>query len=101
MDDNGIVWEDPPERSAQRPGIWVERLTPLLEHPGRWAKVKEVPSMGAGTQTVLRLRGIGKRGLDAAKLPPGRWEFRAARASALASTRAYIYARYLGPEDGA
>ncbi len=94
---SNIRWEDPPPRKQSgAPGLWMERLTPLLDHPGRWARVHDATSRAAATQTVGRLRGRGARALDRAVIPPGRWEFRAA---GLPDGSGAIYARYLGPDD--
>jgi hypothetical protein len=89
MTDNGqIIWEDPPPGQVKL-GVWTERLTPLLAHPGRWARVKTSAGLGAAT-TASQLRK-GKY-----QVPPGRWEFTAAR---LDRDHTAVYARYLGPEE--
>lgn len=94
MTDNGIVWEDPPEsRQGRAPTSWAERLAPIMERPGEWARVQDF-SYSSAWQVVSHLR----KGLK--PVPPGRWEF-AARKNQDDPKRAYIYARYLGPEDGA
>jgi hypothetical protein len=81
MTDNGvIVWEDPPER-LNTPGKWVQTLAPLIDHPGKWARVHLGPNAAS---IVSRLR------LQKLQAPPGRWEFQASGDK--------VFARYLGPE---
>lgn len=77
-----IIWKDPPR---SRRGVWIERLTPLLEHPNRWAVVATVKS----SATAHQLR----KGMH--QLPNGKWEFRH-HATAEGNE---IYARYLGPTE--
>jgi hypothetical protein len=91
MTDNGIVWEEPkPDKRGSE--SWAERLRPLMEHPDRWARVGEVNRSSAWAVARQLTSGIKQH-------PPGRWEF-AARGSDDKPSRGYIYARYLGPEDG-
>jgi hypothetical protein len=78
-----IVWEDPPLRESYRPpGKWPQRLAPLVEHPGRWARVYEAPSAKTAYSTTANLKS------GAYKIPPGRWEFK--------TRGARVYAQYLG-----
>lgn len=80
-----IEFRDPPPIKTGSPGTWVIRLSPLLDHVGRWAVVHVAPDNGAAQTTASHLR--------AGRLvsPAGRWEFRAAGPE--------IFARYLGPEE--
>lgn len=83
-----IVWEDPAPRRTGRGGqfgIWIERLSPLLEHPGRWAVVleSETPSRAYGIAHNLSHHRL--------RVPPGEWEY-TARGNK-------VYARYLGPDE--
>jgi len=89
--DDGTVWEDPSPASRQRVP-WVDKLVPLLDHPGRWARIHSVSRPSAWT-IVAQLRA-GQRAR-----PPGRWEF-VARGDRDDRRRGHVYARYLGPEDG-
>lgn len=93
MTDNGIVWEEPKPITPRHGNVWLERLLPLMEHPGRWARAGEVNRSSAWAVARQLTTGIKRR-------PPGRWEF-AARGSDDNPARGYVYARYLGPEDGA
>lgn len=85
-----IVWEDPPATKfgTVSAGAWVRRLSPLLEHPGRWALVSGEFSTGVAAQLKA-----GK-----VRTPPGRWEF-TSRGAGDGSRRGKIYARYLGPDE--
>lgn len=84
-----IVWEDPPPHNrVSGHSIWLRRLTPLIEHPNRWARVAAFDSQsGAGSAAGHLKRGV-------LKSPPGRWEF----VSRGIDGKFYVYARYLGPE---
>ena len=92
MTDNGIVWEDPRPQDPNR-SHWVDKLAPLLERPGQWARVHEVAHSSAWV-IANQLRKGEK------PVPAGRWEF-AARGNEDNPKRGYVYARYLGPEGGA
>lgn len=85
MSANGVVWQDPPESGGRR-GAWLERLSPLMAEPGRWALVHSTPTTSTAGSTVHALRQ------GAMRVPEGRWEFTIRKKD--------IYARYLGPEDG-
>jgi hypothetical protein len=84
-----IIWKDPPKviggNVTGGAGVWVKRLSPLLDRPTRWALVATTPS----SSTAANLR----RGLY--KIPSGQWQFRTHQ------TRDghEIYARYLGPTE--
>lgn len=68
MSNTNIVWEKPPSQQRQRKGVWVERLQPLMENPGEWARVYE-GSLGTARSTSNSLRS-GKT-----QIPDGDWEF--------------------------
>lgn len=70
------------------PGVspWVQRLTPLMEEPDRWA------NLGIFSDATGSWLNSGKL-----RTPPGRWEFTGRRRD-LPKGRAYLFARYLGPE---
>jgi hypothetical protein len=86
-DDGQVVWEDPAPASR---ADWDGLLRPLMEQPGRWARVREVPIAQQGA-AVAQLRKKKYR------YPAGRWEFTSRR---IDDARVAVYARYLGPEDG-
>ena len=90
MTGNGIVWEEPRNASADRTP-WADRLAPLMERPGDWARVHEMPDRSASA-TVGHLKK--RRHI----IPPGRWEF-TSRKTGPKSPTAYVYARYLGPDE--
>jgi hypothetical protein len=92
MTDNVQVrWEDPSGRRSQ-PGIWIERLEPVMAQPGRWARVLDCRY--ARARTVANDLRHGK-----VRRPPGRWDF---TSRGLGDGQGAVYARYLGPDvDGA
>jgi hypothetical protein len=82
-----IIWEDPPI-NIKGSGIWIKRLTPLMDHPNRWARVATLNRNSASAAAkFLRERRYS--------VPPGRWEFQGVSCEG----RGNIYARYLGPMD--
>lgn len=34
-----IEWGDPPEAGSRKVGVWVQRLAPFKERPGKWGKL--------------------------------------------------------------
>lgn len=80
-----IEFRDPPSSPRGVPGTWAERLSPLLEHVGRWAVVRTTPTSNTASKTAWLLR----KGQFVP--PPGRWEFR--------SSGCEVFARYLGPDE--
>ena len=80
------VFKELPDRGN---GVWLRRLSPLLEYPNRPALVYETPSASAASQMRWRLAN----GFH--PLPRGRWDFRSFRTS----TGGEVYATYLGPEE--
>lgn len=69
-------------------GIWVERLQPLLAHPGRWAEVyqAETPHRAGNIVQSLRIRRVR------IPRPDESWSF--------AQRDLRVFARYDGPEEG-
>jgi hypothetical protein len=92
VSDDEILWEDPQPDARGRQGeknpLWRERLLPLMDRPGTWARVAVYDS-----DKVARTRSSdltkGK-----APTPDGLWEFTARR---LEDGRDAVYARYIGP----
>lgn len=90
--DLGVIeWREPgPSRRGApgggRGGVWIERLTPLTSHAGRWAVIYKAEdgkaSRASGMAAALR---NGKT-----MTPAGKWEF--------VSRGAEVFARYIGPE---
>ncbi len=83
-----IVWEEPPPLRRHLDDGWVARLTPLVEHPKRWA------NLGEQTPNVASRLRYGKL-----ITPPGKWEFTTRHLPGMAKDRAILYARYLGPTE--
>lgn len=84
-------WEDPgpSHGGTRRPvGYWCDELAPLIEHPGRWARVHE----DADLSRLYNLRNALAGGRM--RIPPGRWEF----TTRVNGGGGRLYARYLGPE---
>lgn len=82
-----VDWADPPNPSG-RPSL-QDRLLPLMEQPGRWARLGE---FSASYASVLSHKQ------ELYSIPDGRWEFTGRRESCPPG-RAILYARYLGPES--
>lgn len=80
-----IRFEDPPKLA--RRGIWMERLSPLLDHPDRWAVVFE----GKHSTVCVAVHRLRRR--HKISYPDGRWDFRASQGK--------VYAKYLGEDDEA
>lgn len=91
MDGAGdIVWEDPETTATGScSSAWVDRLAPLMDCPGRWANLGEYTN---ATVTLLKQGTL--------RAPAGRWEFTGRRRDR-PKGRAFLFARYLGPEDEA
>lgn len=87
-----IEFRDPPPEAKGTPGAWLRRLEPLMGRPGEWAMVKTTPTFATASATAQQLR----RGTM--RPPPGRWEFRSARAG---GDGGEVFARYLGPDEPA
>lgn len=68
MSDENLVWETPPSRRTR--SEWHERLTPLIDKPGEWARVWEGAVQTARSYTTaLRSRRIQ------VPLPDHAWDF--------------------------
>lgn len=97
-----LVWEDPPERPQRaeggppNKGIWVQRLAPLKERPGQWARVYYGP-YGTASGSASGLRRGKFHGINT----PGEqyWEFES-RKDPINTDRGSMYARYVGPTNG-
>lgn len=92
-----IIWETPPPKSSRnsQSDTWVDRLSPLVEKPGEWARVWEgAVSTARSYTTSLRSR----------KFPipnPGdSWSF-VSRSLDTDKTRGRLYACYVGETDEA
>jgi len=88
-DTTKIEWREPaPSRRGFGgvPGIWIERLQPLLAHAGRWAVVYTAED---GKATKASGMAASLRNPKTRK-PEGKWEF--------TSRGAEVFARYIGPE---
>ncbi len=94
---SGMVWEDPPPaHPSQRgaPAQWPVRLRPLVEHPGRWAKVCHYRGYNSARESA--------RKITSGQLPLvlGTWEAVARYTDPDDRTKgADLYVRYCG--DGA
>lgn len=87
MTDTEIMWKDPgPSRRGfgSTPGVWQDRLRPLMHHPGRWAVVHTSDTAQKASGMAASLRS------PKAKIPAGKWEFQARLGE--------VFARYVGPE---
>ena len=85
-----IVWEDPPTttRAPSHHGVWAERLAPLRDRPGEWAKVGRVHSA-----TALKI----KRG-QMLGIPAGEFEA-TLRDVDRTENKGTLYVRYVGGSD--
>ena len=56
--DDGVVFEEPPRSSrGRRSGPWIDRLLPVKERPGEWARVMNFPeNKRAGQRAVVNLK---------------------------------------------
>lgn len=90
--EDAVVWEDPPPERPGGRGKWTERLHPLTQRPGAWARVQDYTEYSSATAAR------GNLGTGRIRTPAGRWEFAARRNPTGGGS---LYARYLGPEDAA
>jgi hypothetical protein len=82
-----IIWEEPPPaKKGPNSDIWMRVLAPLLDHPGKWARVREVSTVNQGVVSTLRTRK------SRIPRPDHKWEFTSRRMNG----SCFIYARYLG-----
>jgi hypothetical protein len=102
-----VVWEDPPfvNTSDGSRTNWVEVLEPLMQDPGRWARVGEKVTRSRASSLANSLRrGASKGkggGYNYVNVPPGRWEFVSRTVhDEDYEPHYYVYARYLGEEEG-
>ena len=90
-----VVWETPSPAGLTRRGgyngVWRDRLEPLMDRPGEWARVYEAALNSRGTI-------MGHMKHRRYVYPEGRWEF-TTRTNPDDPTRYYLYARYLGPDE--
>lgn len=86
------VWEDPPTASRSGVSVWPDRLAPLMDNPGEWARF-DMGSGNTASTAASRLRD------GTHKLPEGttpeEWEFTSRRHEDGSS----VYARYVGPQE--
>ena len=86
-----VIWMDPPPyRGRGRPTVWVDRLSPLIEHPKRWALVHAYDQLSTAIKAIRRLEA------KADLRPSGSWEF---VARSLEDGTGGVFARYLGPDE--
>ena len=77
----------PADGRYRRDGKWKDRLTPLRDRPGEWARWKE----RGNTKSSGHLKRMARAG----DFAPGIWEF----TTRTVDGDSYLYARYT-PEDG-
>lgn len=81
----GIVWEEPPPKStAIREKKYGAALDLLMEHPKRWARIKDFTGNSSATSAA--------KNLTTRPLRPGKWEFK----GVTRGTASRLYARYMG-----
>lgn len=76
--------DPPPSDRSTRTGAWMGRLSPLVDHPKRWACVytASTPATAGRTAGNLKQRLL--------KYPAGQWEFTCRGVE--------VFARYMGPD---
>jgi hypothetical protein len=86
----------PPQRRGRKPGIWIERLKPLMSDSGQWYIVARGKYDNI-TRKASLLKKKDKDGVDNVLKPEGEWEF-ATRVEDKDSDEkvGLLYARYLG-----
>lgn len=87
-----VVFEEPPkiERTHDSEGVWVKRLEPLKEHPGKWARV--YGPLKNPAPVVTNLNSGKAKGIN-----PGEWHF----AGRKVDGQGYLFAIYLTDEQRA
>jgi hypothetical protein len=102
---NGLVWEDPPntrpfgDRRYKPRTVWIERLSPLLERPGTWARVLECPNVHSAGGAAGQIRRASRGVRANIVIPAGRWEATARTVTENGTKHFYVYARYLGADN--
>jgi hypothetical protein len=100
-----LVWEDPAplyRRVGDQRICWMDRLAPLVDRPGRWARV-----LTATKRDVISYyaAGIKRNGRWAGRtshlvIPPGRWEAAGRRIFEGQDQGKFgLYVRYVGPAE--
>lgn len=84
-------WEEP-TRTKKTSGMWMERLTPLMERPGAWARAATLRNQSSAGSAA---HWLNRRLI---KIPPGRWEF---VSRTITQGEYAVFARYLGSEEPA
>lgn len=94
--DAGIEFvEDVPQTRRQATSKWAERLAPLVDNPGKWARIFE------GSETQIRsVSAALKSRRYTIPNPDDVWDFRS-RKDPERDGFGYVYGRYLGPEGEA
>jgi hypothetical protein len=78
-----IVWQDPPAKTQT--SRWAERLTPLRERPGSWARIR--------VDNPAKIGGLRQRLARTAALKDA-FEFRTHKVT---DTQSELYARFTPP----
>lgn len=85
-----LLWETPRAIGRRAAVDWVKLLTPLMEHPGEWARARTCASQGNASSTTFKLNH------RMYIIPEGQFEFVTRK---LGPTEWGIYARFLGNGD--
>ena len=90
---NPPIFEDPAPRQRRRGGYrgtiyFRDTLRPLIEAPGRWARVASYDREATAVSTAARLTGDE---IEIPQLERGRFQFMA--------RNFYVYGRYLPQDD--
>lgn len=102
--DFGVVRDEPPQASNAPNGLLDANLVEASEHPGEWLRIITYPTSPGDDINACR----GRAGVAAADLrrgkrgkgrPDGQWEFRSGMLDD--RTGAGVWARYVGPDEGA
>jgi len=82
-----VEWRDPPDL-RHRPGVWIDRLSPVMKRPGKWAMF--------WTCSTVEEAGVLSRQLRNRKraIPPGKWLF----TYGAADQGGEVFAMYVGPD---
>lgn len=100
----------PPERRGRKSGIWIDRLTPVMDLPGRWCKIANGPYGNISRKSWL-LKKKNEDGTEHVVKPEGVWDF-AVRSDGIVTDEygdtvydkdgepkknGALYAKYIGP----